>query len=58
MVLASLGEKKLRKREMADTVHVGPVNPFPSSGSPLTRKIVWRNRHLQSKITKGTVMTV
>ena len=57
--MASLGEKKLRKRERERwQIHVGPVNPFPSSGAPLTSKIVWRNRHLQSKITKGTVMTV
>ena len=38
-VLAGLGEKGLRKRD--GQVHVGPVNPFPPRGSPLTSNIVW-----------------
>ena len=38
MVLAGLGEKGLRKRDG----QVGPVNPFPPRGSPLTSDIVWR----------------
>ena len=36
-VLAGLGEKGLRNRDG----QVGPVNPFPPRGSPLTSNIVW-----------------
>ena len=36
-VLAGQGEKELRKRDG----QVGPVNPFPPRGSPLTSNIVW-----------------
>ena len=35
MVLSGLGEKRLRKRDR----QIGPVNPFPLRGSPLTSKI-------------------
>ena len=37
MVLAGLGGEGLRKGDG----QIGPVNPFPPRGPPLTSKIVW-----------------